>query len=78
MTPEMPMSPEEASDLSLRISALERVVERIASSARGDLAVLLSERRDELHALASDVETMADIKHAISFELVLLRGVVTP
>ncbi len=78
MTPKIPMSPEEASDLSLRISALERVVERIASSAQGDLAVLLSDRRDELQALASNADALADIKHAISFERVLLRGVVTP
>ncbi len=71
------MTPAELADLSLRISALERVVERLATAASDQGAELLSERKRDLDALFLNVDTIADIKHAISFERVLLRGVPT-
>lgn len=69
------MTPAELSDLSLRISALERVVERLAAAATGPGAEVLAERRRDLDAVALNPDTMGDIKHAIDFERVLLRGV---
>tara|TARA_R110000782_G_scaffold125229_1_gene216793 strand:- start:1211 stop:1423 length:213 start_codon:yes stop_codon:yes gene_type:complete len=70
------MTPAELSDLSLRISALERVVERLAGSATGPTLALLGKRRREIDAIYLNPDTMADIKHSVSFERVLLRGVV--
>lgn len=69
------MTPAQLSDLSLRISALERVVERLAADSGGPGRAALAGRRTELDALFLNPDTMADIKHAISFERVLLRGV---
>lgn len=69
------MTPAELSELSLRISALEHVVERLAAGSSGAERTLLDERRRELEKIALNPDTMADIKHAISFERVLLRGV---
>lgn len=69
------MTPGELADLSMRISALERVVERLAETASGPAAERLSERRQEIEAVFLDPNTMGDIKRAISFERVLLRGV---
>lgn len=69
------MTPAELSDLSLRISALERVVERLATAATGSGGEALVERRLELDAVALNPETLGDLKHAANFERLLLRGV---
>ena len=72
------MTPAELSDLSLRLSALESVVERLAASATGAGAQALAQRRADLDALALNPDTMADIRHAVSFERLLLKGVKAP
>lgn len=48
---------------------------RMAETASGPAAERLSERRQEIEAVFLDPNTMGDIKRAISFERVLLRGV---
>lgn len=62
------MPPGELADLSLRLSALERVVERLAASASGAGAEARAQRKADLDALALHPDTMADIKLAVSFE----------
>ena len=72
------MPREELSDLSLRLSAPQSVVERLAAGATGAGAQALAQRRADLDALALNPDTMADIRHAVSFERLLLKGVKAP